>query len=183
MKKTIALICLLLAAVFVVSSCSHRLIDTDSPKQDDFMSFFLDTIEKEDKEGFKALFSEKVIEESEDFDSDVNLFFEYYEKGLISKKEFGSGTRKTISKGKKLLEYDFSFDITTESGIFRFSILYNQINTFESNNVGITSLYVYKYNEEDDNISQAYRGYSENYTPGIHIDVKNLPVRDDVLTT
>ena len=185
MKKWIAVLAALFTAAALLSSCaaedlfkSPNLFRTDSDRAEATMEQLLEAIENKDLQAFKSLFSLKILCRADGFDQGALTLFEYYQGNYVSfeNRWGGASGEKTWDYGETLEILRWSYEVTTSEGIYRFAIEMITIDTANPDNLGIHSLYIIKW-EDDDYRDMGYSG-DRLYSPGIHIGVKNTPPKE-----
>lgn len=147
MKKTVTIL-----TIFVLSLCCMFLMvgcefdyssDTETSKKN--LERLIDCLEKNDRDGVKSLFAPKRISDIEDFDDDVDELLSYFVGDFVSHDFNLPATFDDIHKGDKKKWYIIGANVTTTSGVYRFSMYWCQEDTTDSSNVGIWSLFVFNH--------------------------------------
>ncbi len=178
----INLMCILLLSSCSGSSTSGVLgINNERAYAKAKMNEVLDSIENNDNESLKKLFSKKAITQLNDIDQSIYSLFDYFQGDFVSYDDWaGSGGETTWDNGYKQEIIYSSFDVKTSTNEYRFAFKIVTVDTADKDNVGIHSLYIIKM-EDDIDPELGYVG-DNKYTAGIHIGVKNtLPTEDDTL--
>lgn len=134
----------------------------------------LNAIQNKDKKALKSLFAKNALAEVENFDDSAEELFGYYDGNYTSYDDWG-GPYATgeIKYGNKITELRPTYDIVTDKGNYRATMKMISVDTNDSGNIGVWSIYFIKA-ENDDDLSCAYWGDKKN-TPGINLDIKNAP--------
>lgn len=183
-RKILILVVLLVSLVF--SSCSiggsemfsrfgFLYNNTDCEVSNNKFEEILNAIQNKDEKALKSLFAKNALNKIENFDDSVEELFSYYEGKFISYDDWG-GPYATgeIKYGNKITELRPTYDIVTDKGNYRATMKMISVDTNDSDNIGVWSIYIIKA-EHDDDLSRAYWGDKKN-TPGINLDIKNAPV-------
>ena len=134
----------------------------------------LSAIQNKDKEHLKSLFAKNALLKVENFDDCAEKLFDYYDGNYTSYDDWGAILSSgEIKYGNKITELCPTYDIITDKGNYRATMKLISVDTNDSDNVGVWSIYFIK-SENDDDLSRAYWGDTKN-TPGINLDIKNAP--------
>lgn len=117
--------------------------DTETSKKN--LERLIDCLEKNDRDGVKALFAPKRISDIEDFDDDVDELLSYFVGDFVSHDFNLPATFDDINKGDKKKWYIIGANVTTTSGVYRFSIYWCQEDTTDKSNIGIWSMFVFNH--------------------------------------
>ena len=146
---------------------------SDQKLANERMNAFLDAVENKNYETVKSLFSINKIANIPDFDEQIKELFYYFEGAVVAwNDQEQPGTEETIEYGKKQLFLMSSYDVNTTSTTYRIYLYDCAIDTIDSDNEGIWSLYIIKL-EDDTDTNFVYHGDCKD-TPGINIGIKNL---------
>ena len=149
MKKTITILITLLFAICGILSligCSFDYSsDTETSKKN--LEQLIDCMGKKDRDGVKALFAPKRISDIEDFDDDVDELLSYFVGDFVSHDFNLPATFDDIHKGDKRKWYIIGANVTTTSGVYRFSMYWCQEDTTDKSNIGIWSLFIFNHND------------------------------------
>ena len=184
MIKKVA-ITLLIIPVLLLSSCSlgetYKFTDSFDNDQEFAISLIdkvLETIQNKDSDSLKSLFSKNAISESKNFAQSVTDLFDFYEGDFISYNDWGGPEVFTEREdGQIIKQMNSTYDVETSKEKYRIAIQNVVDDTTNSDNVGIRSFYIIKA-ENDTDLQFAYRGDGE-YTPGIHLNIKNSIPKDE----
>lgn len=134
----------------------------------------LTSIQNKDKEKLKSLFAKNALNKIENLDDSIEELFSYYEGEYTSYDDWGAFHETgEIKYGNKITELRSTYDIVTDKGNYRATMKMISVDTNDSGNIGVWSIYFIKA-ENDDDLSCAYWGDKKN-TPGINLDIKNAP--------
>ena len=193
MKRRIILIIILVISMLMLSSCTAlykglgRLVGEgltilyykttggdDTTKITNKLEELLMAIENQDSVTVSSIFSENAKEQAKAFDASVEELIGYYSGSRQAIELPGAGACSSHSRDSKTGEQKIlycSFDVTTSECVYRVSLDWTVIDTADSKNVGISSMYIIKA-ADDINLSSAYNGDGKE-TPGINIGVQN----------
>lgn len=167
---------LLIALMFLLTSCSLGGLNKGFPKDNDeqvtkdtFKQVF-NAIQHHDETALKNLFTKKVRNEVSNFDESTVNFLDFFQGKVISfDDQEGDAVDGIIENGKKRMYVESIYDVNTSEQKYHIAIKVCTVDTYDSNNVGITSIYII--NAENWNETYDYRGDAK-WTPGIVIDQK-----------
>ena len=184
MKNKLMILIILLISI-ILSSCSiggsemfsrfgRFYYDNDSEVANSKFEEVLIAIQNKDKKALKSLFAKNALIEVENFDDCAEKLFDYYDGNYTSYDDWGGpyGAGE-IKYGDKITELCPTYDIVTDKGNYRATMKIISVDTNDSDNVGVWSIYFIKA-ENDDDLSCAYWG-DLKFTPGINLDIKNAP--------
>jgi hypothetical protein len=164
-----ALIYLLTIGVVFLVSCNF---ESDDEIAEDNLEKLLSAIQSEDVNRVKSLFASNISSEIESFDSSVTDLIEYYDGVVDSYTTGGLGTETDRDSGIEKKWFNMSYDVTTTEDIYRVAIIWYVKDTSDSGNVGIWSLYILRFSE-DEYPEMSYGG-DGLWTNGIHVGVPNI---------
>ena len=152
-----------------MTACIHGGFFIDSDEDDVLhkLETFLDRLQDGNKEGIKALFAPNAIAGLSDFDESLDALFEYYDGEIESYTKNGLITDRDKDSGIERKWYVKSSDVTTTTEVFRMAFYWCAQDTGDKGNVGITSFYILKFND-DPHPTYSYGGDGLR-TPGINI--------------
>ena len=134
----------------------------------------IEAIQNKDGDSLKALFSDKVLKETENLDETISELFNYFQGEMLSYNDWSAigvdGGRNSEGIGRDWKRMRSTYDVKTSQDEYRFAMELITMDSADANNVGIRSLYVIRL-EDDSNPKFAYRGDGK-YTPGININKK-----------
>ena len=133
----------------------------------------LDAIQNRNAGDLKKLFSNKSINETNDFDSSMDALFKFF-KGKVTSYNDWSGPQVSQGKnddgtGRNWKSLQSTYDVKTNEGQYRFAIKEYTLDTAVPDNIGICSLYIIKFEDSDQKL--AYWGDGK-WRSGIVIDRK-----------
>ena len=155
--RTFIIISIIIAILCFLCSCAgfggRRVIyfdDTDI-KATKRIKQIIKIINKEDKEAFKKLFSQKAIEEADGFDENLDHLFELFQGKIESwEKNSGPSVSKSSDYGHIIKNVSSYYYITTTDGQKYFFLLDDfPIDTDHPDNVGLFLLIVAKAEDSD----------------------------------
>lgn len=134
----------------------------------------LKAIEEKNETALIDLFAPNSIKSLENFNESINSLFDYYEGNKISYKQMDAVVKESPSYAPNDEQIDVTFDIKTDKQSYRIAFRTIEFigNKHTKDNYGIRSLYIIKA-EDDTDLSVPYWGDGQ-FTPGIHIGVKNV---------
>lgn len=127
------------------------------------------TVEQKDIESLATLFSKNVHEQTNTLGMQAIEFMDFISGDIISDNsglEDGRAAYTNFDKGKIKKEIQFSFCLKTTKNKYYIAVSKCTVDTFDKDNVGITSIYII--NAEDWTDEYVYRGDGE-WTLGINI--------------
>lgn len=157
-KKQIKyILVIILTGVFFMSSCSpikdrfSKLLMTGDEKTSmNRLEQVLEAIENKDNNALKSLFSQEALNETENFEKDINALFEFFQGKVISKeKSDGPTVFDSIDGGKRRQKISSYFYIQTEKQ--KYFILMDDfpIDTFNPDNEGLYLILLVKAEDEE----------------------------------
>jgi hypothetical protein len=157
---------LLVLGVFAFTSCGQinsnsteettvfrnnrtRMLDkgNEEEKADDRMKQILDIIEN--KDNLKILFSEKVLQEANDFDKSMSYLFDFIQGDIISCERRKWTSSELIKSGKHSQKVVSWHIVKTDKKDYEFFIIDYPIDAINPNNEGLYTLNVYEYGRND----------------------------------
>lgn len=176
MKK----ICLLLIALmFLLTSCSKvtGIANNDAQVTSDIkvtngtFRQVINALQHQDKTSLKSLFSNNVRGIS-NFDKNVQDLFDFFHGNVTSVVDTGGvGKDSKFDHGKKRMDLQFAYDVKTSEQEYHVAVKECTEDTFDTNNVGVTSIYII--NAKNWHEPYVYRGDGK-WTPGIVIDQSKI---------
>ena len=172
MKKISSIISIALVLLFTsvgMAACIPTGFFVDSDEDDALhkLETFLDRLQNEDKEGIKELFAPNAIVGLTDFGESLDALLEYFGGEIKSYTKNGLITDRDKDSGIERKWYVKSSDVTTTTDVFRMAFYWCAKDTGDKGNVGITSFYILKFND-DPHPTYSYGGDGLR-TPGINI--------------
>lgn len=161
---------LLLISIILSSCANSSLFMSDSQRIDTQFNQVLTALENGDREGLKMLFSPRSVEQSQNFNKNMDLLFGYYAGGNATYEDDGPlVAEKSQDYGIERKVIEKSYDVTTDVDTYRFAIRFVVVDDTDADSVGIWSLYVIK-RLDDTKPNMTYWGDGKN-TPGINIGI------------
>ena len=124
-------------------------------------------LQDKNHDDIKSLFAPNIISSLDNFDDSINDLTAYYDGVYESFDEGGLITEQDRDSGIDRKWFNMSHDVTTNVDIFRIAIIWYVIDTGDTKNIGIWSLYIIKF-DDDTTPEYSYRGDGW-WTNGIHI--------------
>ena len=139
------------------------------------MDKVLEAIKNRDSDALKSMFSKKALGQ-EELDQSIIDLFDFFQGDFISYDDWSAiNVEEGLNDdgtGRRWKALYSTYDVETNKQKYRIAIQDFILDTADSNNVGISSFYIIKFeNDTDPNI--AYRG-DDKYTPGINFNIKNV---------
>lgn len=166
-RKT--LVFLLTSGALFLVSCNF---ESDSEISENNLEKLLTAIQSEDINQVKQLFAPNISTQIDDFDSSVVELLNYYDGIFDTYTTGGLGSEVDRNSGVEKKWFNMSYDVTTTEDIYRIAIIWYVKDTSDSGNVGIWSLYILRFSE-DEYPEMAYGG-DGLWTNGIHVGVPNI---------
>ncbi len=140
---------------------------SDNEDADNKFSSFVQCLDSGDKEGFKSLFAQNILAGMTDFDESMEELLLYYEGESISVERHSTGVEEDKDSGIVRKWYNMSYDVTTDTTIYRMAFYWCAKDTGDNGNVGIESFYIIKATDDPNYPQYTYRG-DGLWTPGIN---------------
>jgi hypothetical protein len=133
----------------------------------------LTSIENKDKTAAENIFSKSVINSNVNFEKTLDELFQYMQGDFLSfgKDWSNPDVEEGINddgSGRRWKVFLSTYEVKTTVQNYRFAIKEYKIDSLDSSNIGIYSLYVVETKKTDEQF--AYWG-DGNWTPGINIDI------------
>lgn len=141
---------------------------SDNEDADNKLQSFVECLNNEDREGIKSLFAQNKIAEISNFDDSIEELLLYYDGEYISVERHSTGVEEDKDSGIERKWYNMSYDVTTDTQIYRMAFYWCAKDTGDSGNVGIESFYIIKATD-DPNYPQYTYGGDGLWTIGINI--------------
>ena len=145
----------------------NRYFDTDSEQADALLDSILKCAQSQDAQMFRDLFSKETIKSVEDLDSQIQLLFGVCKGERISHQRFGPRAYSKKEGNKYIKVIEASYDVTTTAISYRIAIKCCTIDSENTDNVGLVSIYII--DAKDSDMSFAYWG-DGIWKPGITIE-------------
>jgi hypothetical protein len=133
----------------------------------------LATIKDKDRETLKSLFSQKALDEAEDFDSGVDYLFNFFQGNIDSWERDKWSSGEEIRNGKKSMMLRSWYEVNTDNNKYLFFIIDFPEDTINPSNIGLYTLRIIKVENEETEF-----GYWQDMEiPGIYNPKKSsMPV-------
>lgn len=137
----------LLVIILMLTSCignsRTKMHESNEEVADGKLTQIINSIENEDEELIKALFSNRALEESKDFSKNAKLLFEFFEGEIVKwEKSSGPTVYKSVDNGDVVKEVDSYYFVETDEATYYFLINDFPIDDINSDNVGLNMLLV-----------------------------------------
>lgn len=164
--KQLLIVVLSVTLLGSIASCGYgRSRHSDEYIADTMFEHILESIENEDSEALKALFSKAALLEADDIDANVEHLFALIEGDVVSWEREGVGSSESVRSGKRseLIRSWFILE-TTQDRYYFFLLDYNK-NTINPDLEGLYTIRAVKYKDEEEYITSR----QEMKIPGIYI--------------
>ena len=139
-NKKIKLMLLILVSLLFISSCFGNrgaiLVD-ENRRTDNRMEEIGSAIKDKDKEALKSLFSKKALNEVNDFDNELDYFFDFIQGDVESWKRDSISSSTSYESGKTTNMIRFGFRLVTDVDKYDFFIIDYNIDTINPYNEGV----------------------------------------------
>jgi len=133
----------------------------------------LEVLQSQNGDSLYSMFSANSIKSTEGFDKTINELFKYFIGEVKSYDDWGACYVETSKENDEIIQVmESTYDVKTTAYEYRFAIRDIVINTVDSNDIGIQSLYIIK-KVDDAYPEYAYWGDGK-FTPGINIGIPNI---------
>ena len=170
--KCILLIIAVLTWLLLFVSCTGEF--GILPKYEEPIKKVFAAVEAKDEETLKSLFSENTVAADPEFDTKVHELIEFIDGALVSYNEddsiAGRGEEREKNEDGYSIMYIYSYDVETTQQSYRIAITEYVTDTIDPGNLGISSFYIIK-SEDDPNYPQYRYGGDGSQEPGIHFNV------------
>ena len=167
MKKSIICIVILIFSLLTISLTSC-MIDNTEELCNKKLETIISSLENNDAEAIKNLFSTNAINSDEAFDEKVNQFITFFEGEYQRYENDGLFSSEDINYGKYIEYHRIPYDVFTTKYVYRIAFKWYSKDDYDSNNLGISSLYVKRVDLNTD-LHEVYWGDVSN-TLGLHIE-------------
>ena len=164
MKRVLFLI---LGISLILTSCS--LITSDNVIADQTFEKLVKAINTNDDSAIKQLFSMSTYDEVGSLEDQIDAFLRFIEGDIVNysnASDAGVGVDEKFEFGKKKKVLQSSFRLETTAHTYYIAIIECRTDTFDSSNVGVTSVYII--NAQDWAEGYIFRGEKVKVS-GIHI--------------
>ena len=141
---------------------------SDNEDADNKLQSFVECLNNEDREGIKSLFAQNKIAEISNFGESIEELLLYYDGEYISVERHATGVEEDKDSGIERKWYNMSYDVTTDTQIYRMAFYWCAKDTGDKSNVGLESFYIIKATDDPNYPQYTYRG-DGLWTPGINI--------------
>ncbi|MCR6546226.1 DUF5104 domain-containing protein [Dehalobacterium formicoaceticum] len=151
--------------------------NNDGKNADFRLEQVIETIKSKDKEAIKALFSNKALDEAENFDENADYLFSFIQGDIDSWEELGGPTVfDSNDNGHKKKEVSSYYYVNTDKERYFFLLDDCTVDTDQPDNVGLYLLLVVKAEDRekiyDGDQKIIYDGYKRLTHAGIYIPLK-----------
>ena len=179
MYKKIRLKLVLLLSMLFLSSCSiggsrTSMLNKSSDKENAQRQLekVLEAIQNRDKDALEALFSVNALNESDEFDSNMDNLFEFFEGEVESfERTSGPSVFESIHYGSKIKKVSSKYHVTTDKQEYFFLLHDFPVDTDHPDNVGLYLLLVVKA-EDKDEMWDNYYGKDNELCVGIYLPIQ-----------
>ncbi len=187
MKIIIAIIIIIFTNLFgsaepessIITNSRTEMLNeaTDDEDAAEKMSRIIEYINERDKEGLKSMFSDRALEEAENFDENAELLFDFIEGDIVSfEKSDGQYVSESVDYGEIVREVASFFLVETDRESYSFLINDIPRDDVNEENEGIYMLLVVlKENEMDIYEPEneiIYVDGKKVITPGIYLPIR-----------
>jgi hypothetical protein len=154
MNKTMRGLCFLALTISLIS-CLPRgggfmIFADDQSIFEKQIKLMIKSIESKDSEGLRSLFSKNALDNIENFDETAERLFSFIQ-GTVKNPEQTSFNRSySRDYGTKTSRIYSKYKISTEKDIYRFHFIYYAQDTTHPENIGMHTIRVVRFDEEDD---------------------------------
>ena len=128
------------------------------------MEQIISAIEEKNEEALKSLFSKKALDETNDFDSEVDYLFNFLQGDIDSWKIFTWGSSESMSGGKRSEKLRSWYTLNTDKEEYIFLTIDFIADTINPDNAGLYTLRVIKSEDKD----TQFPSWQEIEIPGIY---------------
>ena len=143
MKKAI-LVWSLICSMFLFSSCSFlghnsrlKMLMGEEQMEHDRAEQIVSVIQQRDQAALRALFSEKVLNDTPALDDDIRTLFDFIQGDILSWKREGSSSEQHIEYGKRTLLLLFEIYIHTDQDDYCLFVFDYHVDTIQPENEGV----------------------------------------------
>ncbi|MDR0425532.1 MAG: DUF5104 domain-containing protein [Clostridiales bacterium] len=172
-KRIYLLLAMLGCFMFPLIGC---IKDSDESVAQKKLGQLVSAIEEKDAERLRSLFAKSKINDISTFEQTATDLFAYLDEPIVSVSKHGPGVNASKTGGNTFKYFQMSNVISTSNKTFRIAVYICEIDTANSENVGIWSLYII--NKEHD-IKTDYFYWGDNlWTPGINVGIPGVYPED-----
>ncbi len=170
--ERLKILLVMMLCVCLTTSCSiggdrAKMLNESNDKEEskDTLELILDSISTKDSESLKSIFSSQALDEIDDFGSDIEYLFEFFQ-GEVGDWEIRTGPQvsETNDHGKKTKEMKTWYNVKTDSNKYVVFILEYTEDTEHAENLGVYALRIV--NEEDVDTQMTF--WQDMVNPGIY---------------
>ncbi|HMM00788.1 MAG TPA: DUF5104 domain-containing protein [Bacilli bacterium] len=165
--KLVSFIYIVFTLVSSISLVGCFSVDNDEEIAQVNLERLITALDSENALNIRELFAPNVLENIEDFDTQIQNLIDYYVGSYESYEDSGPVTNIDKNGDRVIKWQDMSNDIITIDNIYRISIRWYVKDSNDIDNVGIWSLYIIKFSD-DRNPNYSYWG-DGMWTNGINI--------------
>ena len=130
--------------LLLLSSCDENggMAMSDEQRADARMEQIILAIKEKDKEALKSLFSKKALDESIDFENDVDTLFGLFQADIDTWERDGIAGSESIRSGKKSSMIRYAINVNTDKEVYRLFVIDYYTDTIDPDNQGVYMLEV-----------------------------------------
>lgn len=179
MKKRFIILVLSVSLLFL-NSCVHggrTLYDDTSQKADARFEKVLQAVKDHDKVALRAMFSEQALNETEDFEEQMNYLFGFIKGDIQSwESNVSGGLDGSYSHGQRMSKVRSWYTVKTDKEEYLFFMYEFTEDTEHPENVGLYMLQVIKAEDR----AMQFDGGQDILMPGIYRPDRNVEVLDNI---
>ena len=152
MRKRIVLMLLVLMSLLLLSSCDEigdivsgvgngngvgGISVSEETRADARIEEIISAIKDKDVDALKSLFSEKALNETDDFNDEADHLFDFIQGDIVSWERDGWASSESIEYGKKSLMIRFGFKLVTDVDEYDLFIIDYNKDTINPDNQGV----------------------------------------------
>ncbi len=158
------LLSVLLASVSILLSSCGLVFNEDAHEADQTKAI-ISALEDEDSEALRSLFSKKALDEIDDWDSQADALFRFFDGNIISwEAKDGRAGSESDENGKKAVMLRYGFHIRTDADEYDFFLIDYATDTIDPDNEGLYMLELHKTSYDGD-----WAGWQERMKAGVSI--------------
>ena len=164
---------LLIVSLIFLTSCvvpgANWIPRDDKAIATETLGQIITAVLEEDEDALKHIFSQQVCEdEANHMDESIAELMDFFQGEVLEIDDSDPvlGQDKTVEYGRRKIEINSAFGVTTSEREYYIAIKQCTENSFEPSGVGVTSFYIVA--AENWTVSTVFRGDGK-WTPGIHI--------------
>lgn len=125
------------------------LVSSEDKKADIRIEQILSAIKDKDRKTIKALFSKQALDESKDFDSEIDYLFSFFQGDVKSCKRDKWSSGESKEHGKKSVMLRSWYTVETDKDKYMFFIIDYTEDSINPNNSGLYTLRVIKAKDKE----------------------------------